>query len=194
MHGNSLSSSSKPVTADWPFMTSFPFQRGSFLAWICLCGNVSRGVTDLRRAGLVWPALGSACPSIPYLRIPELYDPFLSPGSIYFALKQDSCLISSYFLHKSQAGWSCSLSDPHIHLHQLQHHQGASSALWTTATSVKCRACLHSIWLVWKSNYRWACWNTSYYRARFHFQCKLQGTGFFFFSFPPKLGFCPLLA
>ena len=116
MHGNSLSSSSKPVTADWPFMTSFPFQRGSFLAWICLCGNVSRGVTDLRRAGLVWPALGSACPSIPYLRIPELYDPFLSPGSIYFALKQDSCLISSYFLHKSQAGWSCSLSDPHIHL------------------------------------------------------------------------------
>lgn len=87
MHGNSLSSSSKPVTADWPFMTSFPFQRGSFLAWICLCENVSRGVTDLRRAGLVWPALGSACPSIPHLRIPELYDPFLSPCKYLFCFK-----------------------------------------------------------------------------------------------------------
>lgn len=185
MHGNSLSPSSKPVTADWPLMTSFPFQRGSFLAWICLCENVSRGVTDLRRAGLVWPALGSACLSIPHLRIPELYDPFLSPGSIYFALKQDSCLTSSYFLHKSQAGWSCSLLHPHIHLlppstsasPSTAASPGSMSALWTTTASVKRRPCLNSIWLA----YRWGCWNTSYYRARFHLtQCKLQGTGCFF--------------
>lgn len=75
----------------------------------------------------------------------------------------------------------------------MQHHQRASSALWTTAASIQHRACLHATGLVWNSNYRWGCQTTSYYITRFLFNRsqRLCTTWLFFFFL--KLLSCSLL-